>query len=216
MLTRVRAPQAAFFSGQTVALEEKVDGANLGLWRDAATGALVAQNRGHVVNGATHAQFRALPAWLARHAAALHALLTPGRVLFGEWLYARHSVAYARLPDYFLAFDVYDAARGGFVTRAARDALLAGSGLHTVPLVYLGPLAGARDLLARLQAAASPLTAGGGPPEGLYLRVDDEAAGRLVARAKIVRPDFLQALGAHWSGRALERNTLRAWDDGED
>jgi hypothetical protein len=36
-------------------------------------------------------------------------ILEPGRhILFGEWCRAQHSVFYSRLPDYFLAFDIWD------------------------------------------------------------------------------------------------------------
>jgi atypical dual specificity phosphatase len=172
-------------------------------------GAIVVQNRSHFVNEATHAQFKALPQWLAAHAHELYPILEPGRILYGEWLYARHTVAYSRLPDYFLAFDVYDRSRGVFLSRRARDALLADTTLATVPLLYEGPLRGpaaAADLLPRLQRAESRFAAG--PVEGLYLRVDDAATETLAVRAKVVRADFAQAITSHWAGRVLERNTL--------
>jgi hypothetical protein len=34
-------------------------------------------------------------------------------VLFGEWLWARHSVSYTKLPAYFVAFDIYNKRQGG-------------------------------------------------------------------------------------------------------
>ena len=33
-------------------------------------------------------------------------------MLFGEWLWARHSVAYTKLPAYFVAFDIYNKRTG--------------------------------------------------------------------------------------------------------
>jgi hypothetical protein len=42
--------------------------------------------------------------------------------------------------------------------------------------------------------------------EGLYLRRDQ--GGFLEARAKLVRPEFVQAIEEHWSSRTLERNGL--------
>lgn len=82
-------------------------------------GSFLVQNRSHYVNSSTSTQFRALDAWLAQHAAALHRLLgAPGLfVLFGEWLYARHSLAYTHLPDYFLAFDLMHAPSGRLLSR---------------------------------------------------------------------------------------------------
>ena len=40
------------------------------------------------------------------------------KVLYGEWLYARHTVVYDKLPDWFLAFDVFDSRKGKFMCRS--------------------------------------------------------------------------------------------------
>ncbi len=117
--------------------------------RDA--GVIVAQNRSHFVNSSTHPQFKALDAWISQHAADLYELLRDGRILFGEWLYAQHSIAYNALPSYFLAFDVYDRAAGAFLPRDARDALLAPTAIVSVPLLAARPLSGPADLLALLE-----------------------------------------------------------------
>ena len=67
------------------------------------------QNRSHTVNSATHAQFSNLDQWIDAHKAELCRILEPERhILFGEWMRAQHSVFYDKLPDLFLAFDIYD------------------------------------------------------------------------------------------------------------
>ena len=87
-------------------------GANLGISL-AADWTFRCQNRSHYVNHATHAQFKALDTWLATHRDDLFAVLQePGRfILFGEWMYARHSIHYTALPSYYIAFDIYDTVR---------------------------------------------------------------------------------------------------------
>jgi hypothetical protein len=45
-----------------------------------------------------------------------------------------------------------------------------------------------------------------GPAEGLYVRREDN--GTLLARAKLVRASFVQAIDEHWSKRILEENQL--------
>ena len=61
------------------------------------------------MTAASHPQFATLNTWIAAHKTELCRVLEPRRhILFGEWLRARHSVFYNRLPDYFLAFDIYD------------------------------------------------------------------------------------------------------------
>ena len=50
------------------------------------------------------------------------------RIVFGEWLAARHSKSYSYLPDVFLIFDIFDSSfhggRGGFVSANVRDEML--------------------------------------------------------------------------------------------
>lgn len=184
-----------------VVVEEKVDGANLGLSVD-EHGALRAQNRGaYLTHEARHPQFKPLARWLQPRGARLAEALFPDLILFGEWCYAVHSVRYTNLPDWFLAFDVYDRARGEFWSAARRNALVSDLGLAVVPTLGRGrfDLPELRELLG-----TSHLT--GGPAEGLYVRGEDSE--RLITRAKLVRREFVQALDEHWSKRTLETNTL--------
>jgi hypothetical protein len=98
----------AFTSGEVVIVQEKVDGGNLGI-SVTHDGELVTQNRSHFVNAASAPQWGTLDTWLAAHRDELLRVLVPGRhVLYGEWMRARHSVFYDRLPDTFLAFDILD------------------------------------------------------------------------------------------------------------
>jgi len=189
--------------GHEVVVEEKIDGANLGFSVD-ETGALRAQNRGSYLSVEEgRGQWKPLKRWLAPRTEGLVEALFPDLILFGEWCYAVHSIHYTRLPDWFLAFDVYDRARGVFWSAARRDAFAVELGLSVVPTLGSGTfdVAGLRALLG-----TSRLT--DDPAEGLYVRSD--ADGRLVARAKLVVPEFVQAIDAHWSKTALRTNALAA------
>lgn len=184
-----------------VLVEEKVDGANLGLSVD-EDGEVRAQNRGTYLNlDAPHGQFKPLRRWIDARRHQIADALYPDLMLFGEWCYAVHSVQYLRLPDWFLAFDVYDRGVGEFWSAARRDALVGGLGLALVPRLGAGrfDLRGLTALLGRSQLSD-------GPAEGLYIRRDE--GDRLVARAKLVRREFVQAIDEHWSRRALQTNTL--------
>lgn len=189
-----------------VLIEEKIDGANLGFSVD-ERGALRAQNRGAYLELATaRGQWKPLTRWLAPRRQALAEALGPALMLFGEWCYAVHSVRYSRLPDWFLAFDVYDRAAGEFWSVARRRELTAWLGLAEVPERARGVFE-ARALERLLGESA--LT--DGPAEGIVVR--REEAGRLRARGKLVRAEFVQAIEEHWSRRALEPNRLAAWGD---
>lgn len=187
-------------SGEVV-IEEKVDGANLGFSVD-DDGALRAQNRGSFLDlDAPKGQWKPLKRWLASRRYALADALYPQLMLFGEWCYAVHSVRYTRLPDWFLAFDVYDRARNEFWDVERRNALAKKLDLVTVP--ELGRGKQTVESLMRL-LGQSQLTEG--PAEGLYVR--REEGGVLTARAKLVRAEFVQTIDDHWSKRTLEENQL--------
>ena len=195
------AAEAQVLLSHEVLVEEKVDGANLGFSVGEA-GELRVQNRGTFLSpGASHPQFRPLFRWMGERRQALAAALTPNLVLFGEWCYAVHCVHYTRLPDWFLAFDVYDRDANAFWNAPRRDALVRRLGLSLVPRVATG-----RFALAELTALLGPSSLTTGPAEGLYVRFDSD--NRLVTRAKLVRPEFVQAIGVHWSRRQFRTNSL--------
>jgi hypothetical protein len=135
-------------------------------------------------------------------------------VLYGEWLYARHSVAYDRLPDSFVLFDIYDATADAFLSAERRDQLVQDHTEHgsiiTSPLVARRPLRGLEDVKA-LMDGRSAFANDGVKMEGVVLRWEE--GGWLKERAKMVRPEFLQAIeegeGKHWSKKTLVRNQLR-------
>jgi ATP-dependent RNA circularization protein (DNA/RNA ligase family) len=190
----------ALLAGE-LTVEEKLDGANLGLSRDDA-GELAVQNRGAFLARATAGeQFRPLWGWLGPRRQRLLDALGDDRILFGEWCYARHSVAYNRLPDWFLVFDVYDRGAARFWSADRRDALAGDLSLACVPRLARGRLQ-----LQALVALIGESRVGDTDMEGIVVRRDD--GDWQAARAKLVRPAFVQAIDEHWSRRRLEPNRL--------
>ena len=186
-----------------VTVEEKVDGANVGISID-ENGDLRAQNRGaYLTRESGHLQFKPLFRWLDERRTDLESALFSDLMLFGEWCHAVHSVAYDRLPDWFLAFDIYDRAIGRFWSVPRRDELVRQLGLALIPRV-----AGGRFDLAGLQRLFGKSRLADAPAEGLYIRADEGDV--LVARAKLVRAEFTQSIEEHWSKRAMRTNSLAA------
>src|SRR5690606_30449661 len=113
-------------------------------------------------------QWKALKRWLAPRRQALAEALTPDLMLFGEWCYAVHSVRYTHLPDWFLAFDVYDRRAQQFWSVERRNALARRVDVEVVPELGRGrfDVDGLTGLLGN-----SRLT--DGPAEGLYVRREE-------------------------------------------
>lgn len=219
--------------GCHLVVEEKVDGANAAVSFD-AEGRLRLQSRGHyLTGGAREKHFAALKTWAAAHAPVLHARLGSRFVMYGEWLYAKHTVYYDALPHYFLEFDVFDRDTGTFLSTPRRRELLAGSPVVSVPVLAERPFTSLKALTAlvgrskfkspdwreRLRATAASQgldvyrviaeTDGSDAMEGLYLK--HEIDGVVTDRYKWVRHDFLAAVVAsdsHWLSRPIVPNGL--------
>ncbi|CAK9098582.1 Pectin acetylesterase 3 [Durusdinium trenchii] len=202
--------------GLVVSVEEKLDGANLGIFVD-NDWQLVCKNRGHSVSADTATQWTGLDRWTEEHKTELYALLQQRYVIYGEWMFAKHSIHYARLPSLFMVFDLFDRVMCKFVSVTTRDALLAAyaPSLCVVPAVKrrahfsLDTLQD--DVRALLQETRSVFY--DGPVEGLVLRCDevdlpDGMSSFQVTRAKVVRSDFTQSIDEHWTRADLVRNKV--------
>ncbi|MCA9708019.1 MAG: RNA ligase family protein [Myxococcales bacterium] len=223
----------AEIDGRHLVVEEKLDGANAGVGFD-AEGTLWLQSRGHYLTGGYRERhFDLLKTWASCHRDALHRALGDRYVMYGEWLYAKHTVFYDRLPHYFMEFDVLDRHTGQFLSTPRRRALLADTPVVPVPVVAEGPTPSIEALAQRVapslyksddwwealqQAAAregldvervqqqtdpSPLA------EGLYIKVEED--GQVLARYKWVRASFLTSVvdsGGHWIDRPIVPNRL--------
>lgn len=184
-------------------VEEKLDGTNLGI--HFKKGRLVLQNRGHELGTQEHPQYDLLKSWVQAKQYTLSEILADRYILYGEWLYARHTVFYTRLDHYFFEFDMYDKERQVFLDTDSRHNLLAGSGIISVPVLHRGPLRSEEELESLITTSLySDCMA-----EGVYLKVEQE--GLTTGRAKYVRKAFIQSIvdsGTHWSKRDVVPNKL--------
>ena len=186
-----------------VVIEEKLDGANLGI-TVSPEGDVRAQNRGQYLHLPMRGQFEKLQGWLKIRSDLLFDALGEELILFGEWCAARHSIEYERLPNWYVVFDVYDRKAGRFWSTARRNALAVQLNLPVVPKLLHGQtsLKALRDLLLSQQSAFR-----NGSLEGVIIRC--ESVEWLESRGKLVRPDFVQTIGEHWSHRRIEWNHLQ-------
>ena len=154
--------------------------------------------------------------------------------MYGEWLYAKHTVFYDDLPHYFMEFDVLDTCSGSFLSTPRRRRLLKGLPVASAPVLrqgevpsighlesLIGPsrfirpghverlraLCLERNLDPRRALGETDLT---GLMEGLYIKVEEK--GLVSERCKFVRAGFLQAVFSaegHWLDRPIIPNLLR-------
>jgi hypothetical protein len=224
----------ATLQGRHAVVEEKLDGANVGISFSEA-GEMLLQSRGHyLVGGGRERQFAPFKHWASAHEARLFERLEDRYVMYGEWVYAKHSISYDRLPHFFCEFDIFDRRDAVFISTPRRHALLADSPVISVPVLRSGELPrrvkGLRALIrpslaksthwreafeqsvARQEldlALAWRQTDKSTLAEGLYIKLEDDA--QVLGRFKWVRPDFVQTIlesGSHHSTRPLIPNAL--------
>lgn len=203
----------AFIADASLIVEEKLDGTNTGIHFTSA-GRMVLQCRGHEITSGMHAQYDLFKQWTMGKRPVLEAMLEDRLILFGEWLYAKHSVHYRSLPHYFFEFDIYDKERLAFLDLASRLEILEGTGVLTVPVIHRG--AASAEELRKLIGPSQFDSQFDNPQtgrtdklmEGLYLRT--EAEGSVTGRAKFVRPEFVEKIkqSEHWQHQAMVPNLL--------
>lgn len=214
-------------------VEEKMDGANSAISFD-REGHLYLQSRGHFLTGGHREKhFDLLKKWANAHKIALHRCLSDRYIAFGEWLYAKHTIFYDKLPHYWLEFDVYDRVEKVFLSTPRRNELFAGSPVQSVKVLHSGPLGAIRELLALMgqskfissnhlamlkencrrsgffEERILKETDTSSDMEGLYIKVEE--GGIVKERLKLVRQSFLSAVlssESHWLDRPIIPNLL--------
>jgi hypothetical protein len=217
-----------------VVVEEKVDGANAAISFD-PSGKLLLQSRGHFLTGGYRERhFDLFKQWAFTHMAAFWEVLGTRYILYGEWLYAKHTVFYNALPSYFLEYDLFDRDRGEFLSTSARKQMLGDLPLCSVPILFSGVLKDYQQMvglvdrshfilpghldclrdLCRQKELDIDLTIAQTNPselmEGLYIKV--ETPDLTIGRYKYVRSDFLNTIldsGTHWLNRPIVPNQLQ-------
>ncbi len=175
------------FLSMDLVIEEKIDGANLGIFYDYESCKIMAQNRSHFVCSTYHAQFKLLDKWISDHSSELLELFDKGNfIIFGEWVYMKHSIHYTKLPDYFIAYDIYDRINEIFLSRSEVLKLLGSTSINIIRTIYMGKVASI-DKLKSLVTTQSEYY--DGPVEGIYVRAFDDNIVKF--RGKIVRSDFI-------------------------
>ena len=223
----------ADIAGRHVVLEEKIDGANTAVsFTD--EGELRLQSRGHfLTGGARERHYDLLKQWGAVLNERLHEVLGHRYIMYGEWMYAKHTIYYDLLPHYFMEFDVLDRETGKFLDTPSRHELLKDLPVCSVPVLASGTFKNMDEILSllgdslfiseshidHLREDAGRLgldadrvcreTDASRTMEGIYIKVEEN--GEVVDRMKYVRASFLQTVEesqSHWLDRPIVPNRI--------
>jgi hypothetical protein len=211
MISRQETDEVLRRNDVTYVWESKLDGTNIGI--SFVDGKIFLQNRGHEIKTGEHVQYNLFRNWAYTVMPYLEAVLNDRYILYGEWLFAVHTVVYKTLPHYLFEFDVWDKQESCFLDTAKRTDILNGliyrNMLQQVPVVHIGRLSyeDARKLVNHKPYFGEE------KPEGLYLKIEKD--GKTIGRYKFVRPDFVQQIlednesGVdHWRHRPVVQQGL--------
>jgi ATP-dependent RNA circularization protein (DNA/RNA ligase family) len=216
---------------QYLVVEEKIDGANCGI-SFSDDGELYLQSRGHYLgsSSARERQFNLFKSWANSMTDQLFDILSNKYIMYGEWMYAKHTVFYDQLPHYFMEFDIFDRDKKIFLSTSKRHDMLKGTSIVSVPVLKSGTFKDMADItelltnsLYKSQQWRDSLKAVSGDKhetvsketdqsdiaEGLYLKAETE--NETVGRYKYVRNSFTNAIldsGTHWATRPIIPNQL--------
>ena len=124
-----------FFRGREVVVEEKLDGSQAAVsWKNGKP--FLQGKNSHISDFDKRPQYAGFVQWAYENSAKLE--LLHGYLVFGEWLKIRHYIPYDKLPDWFIAFDVYDGKRKKFLNLREKTEFLKSVGLAQSPILYSG------------------------------------------------------------------------------
>ena len=220
-------------AGRHIVIEEKIDGANTAVSFD-GEGGLLLQSRGHFLTGGYRERhYNLFKRWASAQRESLWRALGSRYIMYGEWLYAKHSIYYDALPHYFMEFDILDRQTGRFLDTPGRRAITASLPVCSAAVLAEGRFGRMEDVLrylgdsnyitpehtenlrrAALREGLDPdracrETDASRSMEGLYIKVEE--GGEVRARLKYVRASFLQVVDAsqtHWLERPIIPNGL--------
>ena len=214
-------------------IEEKIDGANSAI-SFSENGELLLQSRGHYLTGGYRERhYNFMKQWANSHRDTFFEILGTKYIMYGEWVYAKHTIFYDALPNYFLEFDILDRETGIFLDTSARHKLLKGTPVASVPVLGEGIYTSEEEIL-KLIRQSNYVTANqrenlynaavklnldpernakdtdlSGLMEGLYIKVEEN--NEVTGRMKFVRASFLQHVDfsdTHWLDRPIIPNQL--------
>jgi hypothetical protein len=184
---------AVIFVGDRTCVQEKIDGANCGMAY--IDGHPVVRNRtkvlrkGQELKNPSKAQFASAWNWMHQNKAKFDILAEQGPYsVYGEWMIQQHGMVYDTLPDWFIAFDVYDWEKCHYIDPEKADKVLLNSGFSQVSNLFFGKL-DSYETLEQLSNEKSGFTASG-QREGIVVKVGN--GDSITTKFKMVRQGFDQ------------------------
>lgn len=195
---------AVIFDGERTCVQEKIDGANCGMAY--LNGHPVVRNRtkilrkGQEMKNPSQAQFASAWNWMHQNKSMFDVLDEHGPYsVYGEWMIQQHGMEYDALPEWFIAFDVYDWEKDHYIDPKKADNILRECGFSVIPTLLYGKL-DSYETLEEFANGPSIFTLDA-KREGIIVKVSNGES--VTTKFKMVRQGFEQGC---LLGNEIKRN----------
>lgn len=211
--------------------EEKIDGTDVSLSFDNNANVCI-HTCGHTTNNVK--QFSLLYKFADKHINELFEILSDRYVMYGAWMYCKHTIFYDKLPNYFIEYDIYDKQEKQWLSTYKRKQLLENQSIiHSVPIINSGKLHKKDNIETYITKSFFKSeewkkelefycrkyhynydsilkdTDVSSLSEGLYIKHENQT--QILGRYKFIRKDFLDTIirsKTHWSNREVIPNLV--------
>jgi hypothetical protein len=161
-------------------------------------------NKGFVKNTPAKKQFTPVWNWAVQNRAKFDRIMDLGPYsVYGEWMVGMHGIRYNRLPDWFIAYDVYDYEKHHFLGRNIARSMLTEYGFSVPPVLSTASFKNPEEIHPLTESCC--LWASDQRVEGIYIRIGDDT---ITHRFKMVRSDFARGLPEFGGDGKLIKNQL--------
>lgn len=128
--------------------------------------------------------------------------------VFGEWLYAQHSIHYTSLHSYLNVFGVREIESDTWYSWPAVQSITTNLSLQTVPVLLENvKFDTAKQLQETIETLSRQPSLCGGEREGVVVRVAEEFKDFSMSVAKFVRANHVHT-DDHWASKTIIKNIL--------
>ena len=180
-------------------ITEKMDGGNVCLERNNC----FARSHGQPPTHRSYDAFKGL------HARVKY-LIESDEQVFGEWLYAEHSIYYDNLPNYLMIIGVRNKLTGYWYEWAKVQVMAEKLGIETVPVLGYKKAKTTKDLEV-ITSDMVKISSLYGEKEGVVIRNSEGFADKQFTKnlGKWVRANHIMDKERHWKFKKIKKNGLK-------
>lgn len=187
-----------------VVIEEKIDGGIVGIsWDHSAYKHVAIGKHNPIPTNDNSKKFYGFNKWIYDHYEKIM-LIPYGWTIYGEWMRACHNIAYDKLPDYFMGFDIWDGRR--YIDYSSKEVIFKQFGFEMIPAIHVGKVNGLKDIIKMVKRSAYSSFEN---MEGIVIKnYEKSLMGKFVTREF----DDKLELNDHWLERPLIENKLMLYN----